>query len=149
MTKIRVTKKFNFEMAHALTGYDGACKNIHGHSYIFSVCVIGEPNQDSRSPKWGMVIDFKDLNVIIKEEVVNIFDHSVVIQEDTPKDVVDSMKTIYSNIIIKKYQPTCENLLTDFVESVIDRLPKNVKLHSAKLQETASSFAEWYASDNS
>ena len=28
------------------------------------------------------------------------------------------------------------------------KLPKNIKLHSLKLQETATSFAEWYASDN-
>jgi 6-pyruvoyltetrahydropterin/6-carboxytetrahydropterin synthase len=27
-------------------------------------------------------------------------------------------------------------------------LPENIKLHSLKLQETETSFAEWYAEDN-
>jgi 6-pyruvoyltetrahydropterin/6-carboxytetrahydropterin synthase len=29
-----------------------------------------------------------------------------------------------------------------------NRLPQNITLHSLKLQETETSFAEWYASDN-
>jgi len=149
MAKIRVTKEFNFEMAHALVGYDGACKNIHGHSYKFSVTVIGEPIEQSSDPKWGMVIDFKDLNRIIKEKVVDIFDHAVVLQKQTPGEIVKEMEKIYNNLIIKQYQPTCENLLIDFVKSVISFLPKNVSLHSARLEETANSFAEWYAEDNS
>ena len=148
MAVIRVTKEFNFEMAHALMGYDGACKNIHGHSYKFSVTVIGKPVDNNNDPKWGMVIDFKDLNKIIKDKVVNIFDHAVVLQQETPVSIVSEMRKIYNNLIIKKYQPTCENLLVDFVSLVVDQLPENVKLYSAKLEETATSFAEWFAFDN-
>ena len=148
MPRIRVTKQFHFEMAHALTGYDGACRNIHGHSYKFSVTVIGIPNDNSNDPKWGMVIDFKDLNKIIKEQVVNIFDHSVVLQSNTPDSVVNEMKKVYNNLIIKAYQPTCENLLFDFVQRIIPELPSETELFSARLEETATSFAEWFAEDN-
>ena len=38
---IRITKKFDFEAGHALYGYDGKCKNLHGHSYKLLVTVIG------------------------------------------------------------------------------------------------------------
>ena len=41
--KLRLTKAFGFEMAHALTGYDGKCCNIHGHSYKLFVTIEGEP----------------------------------------------------------------------------------------------------------
>ena len=58
---IRVTKKFNFEMAHALTGHDGPCKNIHGHSYFLFITISGKPINDSTDPKNGMVMDFSDL----------------------------------------------------------------------------------------
>jgi 6-pyruvoyltetrahydropterin/6-carboxytetrahydropterin synthase len=34
------------------------------------------------------------------------------------------------------------------VDRIAPHLPPGVKLHSLKLYETASSFAEWYASDN-
>ena len=41
MTKIRITREFTFEMAHALWNYDGPCRNIHGHSYKLYVTVFG------------------------------------------------------------------------------------------------------------
>ena len=70
MNKIRITKQFNFETGHALYGYDGACRNVHGHSYKLFVTVIGIPNEDAGNVKYGMVIDFKDLKKIVNEEVV-------------------------------------------------------------------------------
>jgi 6-pyruvoyltetrahydropterin/6-carboxytetrahydropterin synthase len=46
------------------------------------------------------------------------------------------------------YQPTSENMVVDFSKRIIARLPEGIRLFSLKLQETESSFAEWYASDN-
>ena len=39
MSIIRITKEFRYEGAHALLGYDGKCRHIHGHSYILYVTV--------------------------------------------------------------------------------------------------------------
>lgn len=61
MSNIRITKLFSFETGHALYGYDGKCKNVHGHSYKLSVTVIGKPISDASHIKHGMVIDFGDL----------------------------------------------------------------------------------------
>ena len=69
MNHIRVTKEFRFEAAHALKGYDGPCKNVHGHSYELSVTVIGIPIADRQSTKLGMVMDFGDLKKIIKKQI--------------------------------------------------------------------------------
>jgi 6-pyruvoyltetrahydropterin/6-carboxytetrahydropterin synthase len=55
---------------------------------------------------------------------------------------------MFGNTVVVDYQPTCENLVTDFAERIKSHLPVKVKLHSLKLYETATSFAEWYASDN-
>ena len=52
MSVIRLTKEFSFEMAHSLSGYDGACREIHGHSYKLFVTVQGEPNADPNNPKY-------------------------------------------------------------------------------------------------
>ena len=79
MTKIRVTKEFTFEMAHALWNYDGPCKNIHGHSYKLWTTVIGDPITEKSNKKYGMVIDFGDLKRIVKEKIVDRFDHSLVV----------------------------------------------------------------------
>ncbi len=70
MSKIRITKQFSFETGHALYGYDGKCKNVHGHSYKLSVTVIGTPILDTTNVKYGMVIDFSDLKKIVREEIV-------------------------------------------------------------------------------
>jgi len=69
----RITKQFTFETGHALYGYDGKCRNIHGHSYKLSVTVIGKPISDSSNVKYGMVIDFGDLKKIVNKEIVDVF----------------------------------------------------------------------------
>lgn len=148
MSKIRITKQFNFETAHALYGYDGKCKNIHGHSYKLSVTVIGTPISDSTNVKYGMVIDFGDLKKIVSSEIVNKFDHASVFNKNTPHiELAKELEKRDHNVILVDYQPTSEMMLVDFAEKIISRLPENVKLHSLKLQETGTSNAEWYASD--
>ena len=79
LSLIRVTKEFPFEMAHVLWNYDGPCRNVHGHSYRLFVTISGIPADNPDNPKNGMVIDFTDLKSIVKKEIVNVFDHSVVL----------------------------------------------------------------------
>jgi 6-pyruvoyltetrahydropterin/6-carboxytetrahydropterin synthase len=55
---------------------------------------------------------------------------------------------MFGNTVLVDYQPTCENLVADFAQRISGLLPRGVTLHNLKLYETASSFAEWYASDN-
>ena len=148
MNKIRITKQFNFETGHALYGYDGACRNIHGHSYKLYVTVIGLPIDDKEDVKYGMVIDFKDSKKIVNQEVVEVFDHATVFNKNTPhKDLAITLKNNGHKVIMADYQPTCELLVIDFANKIKNRLPSNILLHSLKLQETESSFAQWYEKD--
>lgn len=150
MTKIRITKQFSFETGHALYGYDGKCKNVHGHSYKLFVTVIGSPIEDSNNVKYGMVIDFTDLKKIVKEEVVDVFDHATVFNKNTPHiELANELKDRGHHVILVDYQPTSEKMVIDFMHKIKSRLPEHIKLFSLRLQETDSSFAEWYASDNS
>ncbi len=149
MSTIRITKQFNFETGHALHGYDGKCKNVHGHSYKLSVTVIGKPITDTSNVKYGMVIDFSDLKKIVKEEIVDQFDHATVFNKNTPHvELANELKERGHHVILVDYQPTSENMVTDFATKIKNRLPQNINLFSLKLQETETSFAEWYASDN-
>ncbi len=149
MSKIRITKQFNFETGHALYGYDGKCKNVHGHSYKLYVTVIGTPINDPNNVKFGMVIDFGDLKKIVKEEIVDKFDHATVFNKNTPHlELAKELETRGHNVILVNYQPTSEEMVIDFSSKIKARLPKEISLFSLKLQETDSSYAEWYASDN-
>jgi 6-pyruvoyltetrahydropterin/6-carboxytetrahydropterin synthase len=112
------------------------------------VTLSGIPVNDSQNPKNGMVIDFTDLKNIIKREVINVFDHSVTVSGNYDKGKLDMFKTMFGNTNIVNYQPTCENLVADFAARIRKHLPGKIKLFSLKLYETATSYAEWYASDN-
>jgi 6-pyruvoyltetrahydropterin/6-carboxytetrahydropterin synthase len=150
MSKIRITKEFSFETGHALYGYDGKCKNVHGHSYKLSVTVIGIPIADRDNVKFGMVIDFSDLKKIVKEEIVDHFDHATVFNQTTPHiELANELINRGHHVILVDYQPTSENMVVDFAQKIKERLPKNIELHSLKLQETETSYAQWFAADNS
>ncbi len=147
MTNIRLTKEFSFEMAHMLEGYDGPCKNIHGHSYRLFVTVIGKPNPNPSNPKFGMVMDFGQLKSIVNRVVVDRFDHVLVVKSDN-KILHKNIDNVLGKVELVNYQPTCENMLIQLVDLISAELPPEVSLHHLKLYETATSFAEWFASDN-
>lgn len=149
MAQIRITKQFTFETAHALHGYDGKCKNVHGHSYKLDVTVIGEPITDKTNAKYGMVIDFGDLKKIVKLEVVDVMDHAILLNKNTPhKDLAEYLISSGNNVVLVDYQPTSENMVIDFAKRISSRLDSKLSLYSLKLRETETAFAEWYASDN-
>jgi 6-pyruvoyltetrahydropterin/6-carboxytetrahydropterin synthase len=145
---IRVTKEFSFEMAHALWNYDGPCRNVHGHSYRLFVTLYGRPLEEKDNPKNGMVIDFSDLKKIVKREIIDLFDHSVVVSSTFDKEKTEMFPKLFGNTVLVDYQPTCENPVSDFATRISAHLPEKIRLHSLKLYETATSFAEWYAEDN-
>ncbi|HMM12106.1 MAG TPA: 6-carboxytetrahydropterin synthase [Bacteroidales bacterium] len=150
MTKrahIRITKEFKFEMAHALLGYDGPCRNVHGHSYELSVTVIGKPIEEKSHAKLGMVMDFGDLKRIVKDEVVDVFDHALVLNREMPGEITKHLSEAFENVIMLDYQPTSELMVIDFAGRIASRLPDGLRLHSVRLRETASSYAEWFADD--
>lgn len=149
MSTIRITKQFSFETGHALYGYDGKCRNVHGHSYKLYVTVIGTPISDANHVKFGMVIDFSDLKKIVKTKIVDVFDHATVFNKNTPHvELAKELKDRGHNVLLVDYQPTSEMMIIDFAEVIKKELPLHIQLHSLKLQETDSSYAQWFASDN-
>ena len=129
MAIIRLTKEFSFEAAHSLEGYDGACREIHGHSYRLFVTIKGEPSADAYDPKQGMVMDFGLLKQIVNEQIISRLDHSFIVRRTEQGLALREM-------------------LSDFAERLLESLPDEVELDSLRLHETATSFAEWYAEDN-
>jgi 6-pyruvoyltetrahydropterin/6-carboxytetrahydropterin synthase len=143
---IRITKEFKFEMAHALHGYDGLCKNIHGHSYKLWVTIRGEVRKEKAHKKDGMVMDFDILKSIVKPEIINKYDHSLVLNANSPHAEIDL--SAFEKVFFLPYQPTSENLVMDFALKIKSKLPKEIELYKVILSETATSFAEWNSQDN-
>ncbi len=145
---IRITKEFRFEAAHALWGYDGACRNVHGHSYLLYVCLKGKPVSDTTDPKYGMIMDFSVLKKIVKELIVDVFDHALMVNKNTPHKSLAHSEPALGKVLLLDYQPTCENMVSDFAARIGSNLPTGIELHSLRLHETTTAYAEWYAEDN-
>lgn len=146
MNTIRISKEFTFEMAHALSSYDGKCAGLHGHSYHLTVTVLGKIMNDITHPCQGMVMDFAELKKIVSELVLDVFDHALVLNEKDP--LCQQIDHNPSKLIKTNYQPTCENLLTDIAGRIQSAILPPVKLYSLKLRETSTGYAEWFAADN-
>ena len=143
---IRITKAFKLEMAHALHGYDGLCKNIHGHSYRLWVTISGEIKNEKGHRKDGMVLDFDSIKKIIKQAIIEKYDHSLVLNANSPHAEIDL--SAFEKVFYLPFQPTSENLVNDFAKLIKSNLPENVELLKVVLSETATSFAEWNLEDN-
>ncbi|MCP4121219.1 MAG: 6-carboxytetrahydropterin synthase [Bacteroidetes bacterium] len=142
---IRVTKEFDFEAAHALDNYDGKCKDIHGHSYHLMVTISGKTKVDTELSDCGMVIDFSEVKKVIKQKVLPIFDHRLLLRNDSR---FKGLEVKNERVRYVDYQPTCENMLLDIVNIIRDKFPEGVILEKVLLRETATSFAEWLRTDN-
>jgi 6-pyruvoyltetrahydropterin/6-carboxytetrahydropterin synthase len=143
---ISITKKFYFEMAHALDGYNGACRNIHGHSYELHVTIKASSHLDDYLSPPGFLIDFKLLKQLVKLTVIEKFDHKLVLS----KTFLNRYPGIISqkNLEILEFEPSVENLLIYVQNSISKALPSIVKLRALKLYETKDSYAEWTADTN-
>lgn len=137
---IQVTKIFRFETAHALHGYNGACRHVHGHSYQLHVTVRAE-EPEGYFPAPGILIDFKDLKRMVNEAVVNRLDHALVVSSAYLR--ANTELAAEDNIMVMDAEPSAENLLLFIRDSLRIQLPAGVSLAALKLFETADSYAEW------
>ena len=146
---IRITKIFTFETAHVLYNYDGKCKNMHGHSYKLFVTLKGNPIDDLENPKNGMVVDFGDIKKIVKEEIVDLWDHAVLVNGNSPHlDLGKDLEARGHKVIFCNFQPTCENMLYEIASKIKSKLSPEVQLAYLKLHETENSYGEWFAEEN-
>ena len=146
MAIIRITKAFNFEMAHALKDHDGACRNIHGHTYELFVTIIGEPKAEDGHPANGMIMDFKTLKEIVSKHIVKLYDHAFVVSQRSPWATDKGAQSC--KLIVLPFEPTSENLVAEYARILKETLPSGVRLHNLRLRETTTAYAEWFASDN-
>lgn len=145
---IRITKEFKFEMAHALPNHEGLCKNVHGHSYILSVTLLGQAVEGKDRSDRGMVMDFGSLKKIVFDNVITVFDHALVLYDGASEKLVSELRNNFAKLILVDYHPTSEKLIVDIKDRIQANLSKEIKLVKLQLRETATAYAEWHASDN-
>ena len=138
---LQVTKIFHFETAHALLGYNGPCRHIHGHSYQLHVTVRLDRDDDAYLPGTGILVDFKVLKEVVKGAVISRLDHQLVLS----RDYLAAHPHIaqQANLLVMEAEPSAENLLLFIRNAIREKLPTGTTLAKLKLFETAGSYAEW------
>lgn len=121
---ITVTKIFTFDAAHFLPGHSGKCKDLHGHTYTLEVTVRRKGRATiSTGSSEGMVIDFVELEEIVRSHVINRWDH---------KNINE----------VEPWRPTAENMAKCAFRVVQNALPSDVVVVKVRLWETPTSYAE-------
>lgn len=124
---LTVTKRFEFAYGHHLPGYDGLCKNSHGHNAIVEVEVRRSKSKKAPKPYDGMIVDFKDLKQLVKSQL-DFLDHQYL------NDLPD----------FEKINPTAENM-TEVLVGALDKAftGRGIELVRLRVSETSDSWAEW------
>lgn len=136
MNKISVIRKEHFNAAHRLFNPDwsdeknqeifGKCNNLnyHGHNYDLLVKLTGYPDQ-----KTGYVFDLKVLSDIIKENILDKFDH----------------KNLNLDIeYFKNLNPTAENIVVVIYDILRHKIDEKFDL-KITLFETERNYVEYPA----
>lgn len=132
---LTVSKQCVFDAAHVLTNHAGQCKNLHGHTYRVIVEVAeGVGGRD-------MVIDFKDLKQVMREVIVERFDHAFMFDEASASEC--EIATVITKHGMRSvglpFRTTAENLARHFFRELAGRL----NVVSVKVYETPESCAEF------
>jgi 6-pyruvoyltetrahydropterin/6-carboxytetrahydropterin synthase len=109
------------------------------------VTVIGNVDIESGELDGSMVMDFKFLKSIVKNNIIDIFDHQLILSKKSR--FIHLIKENERTMIVD-YVPTCENILIDIVKRLQYKLPKGIELFHVFLRETPRSYAEWNSEDN-
>ena len=127
----QISKTFYFDMAHRLTFHDGACRNIHGHSYSLEIFLQGPVDSD------GMIMDYSDLKKLVGEKILQRLDHSLAVFEQDPL-LMGRFDPSLKQIVFP-FETTAENL----VHWILTELRKTDKrVVKAVLWETRNNKAE-------
>lgn len=138
---LHITKIFHFETAHAIHGYEGPCKNIHGHSYELHVTVSCNSDDNEYIPAPGFILDFKELKKVVHTSVIENFDHKLVLSTGFLAKNADLYKQ--PNLVVWQMEPTAENLLIYIRRALETKFSHDFALVALKLYETKDSYAEW------
>ncbi len=117
-------------MAHALDGYNGACRNIHGHSYELHVTITSPFRPDQYFSAPGFLIDFKLLKQLINLTIIEKFDHKLALSRTylTGYPGIISQK----NLKILEFEPSVENLLIYMEHAIFESTSFPVKTTGIK-----------------
>jgi 6-pyruvoyltetrahydropterin/6-carboxytetrahydropterin synthase len=141
-----ITTRLEFDAGHRIPNHKSNCKNLHGHRYAIEVTVTGPIHDDSKSSDFGMVIDFSDVKQIIKDLIVDRWDHAFIVYKDD-KEIVNFLNTLPNHkTVIFPVVPTAENMASEayliLSAEFNNRFDHQLKIKQIRIYETPNSWAD-------
>lgn len=127
----------SFDSAHFLQGYEGKCRNIHGHRWTVEIIIEGE-QLIAEGEKREMLIDFGDLKRDLREEA-DALDHALIIEEGSLKEkTLEALLEEGFRILQFPFRPTAEQFARYFYEQMTK---KGYQVQQAVVYETPNNCA--------
>lgn len=103
MQRFQVTKVIEFSYGHRLLNHKGKCRYLHGHNGMVEVDIDAE-----QVDAMGMVVDFSDVNAIVKTWIDENLDHKMLLCDADPAAAV--LAAAGEPIFLMADNPTAENI---------------------------------------
>ncbi len=141
-----ITRKFEFDAGHRISTHLSQCRNLHGHRYVLEVTISGGIIADPGAPEQGMVMDFSDVKRIIREALVDRWDHAFLVYAGDTR-VLEFLQSLENHkTVVLEVQPTAENLALIAFDTLHhtfrSRYADRLKLEHVRLFETPNCWAD-------
>ncbi|HCK04769.1 MAG: 6-carboxytetrahydropterin synthase QueD [Methylophilales bacterium] len=145
---MEITTRMEFDAGHRIPSHKSSCKNLHGHRYAIEVTIKGEIIKQEESSDFGMVMDFKDAKNLIKQTIVDPWDHAFIVYEKD-HEVIKFLSSLDNHkTVVFPEVPTAENMALVAYELLKVVFKKKflgaVTPIKVRLYETPNNWAEVY-----
>ena len=90
----------------------------------------------------------QDIHKELERKIAEFYHTEDTILYSAAFDANGNLKIDGHKVVMADYQPTIEEMVVDFASKISSKLPDDIGLHSLRLEETKTSYSEWFAADN-
>ena len=126
--------EIGLDIAHFLEGYEGGCKNIHGHRYRLIVKVSAFKLHESGQLR-GMVDDFGSVKAVLKQ-ISDEFDHKLLLEDsEKGRKLAETLKenAFGFEVVMLPYRTTAEEMSRDIFNRI---KAQGINITEVELYET-------------
>jgi 6-pyruvoyltetrahydropterin/6-carboxytetrahydropterin synthase len=142
-----IRKLYKVEYAHQLKNAFTSCcyETIHGHSGIIEIFL-----SSVELDKNDMVVDFGEVSSLIKNYLMDWFDHAIIIPSSFDREYIDCLKKYNKKVRVTDFNPTAESFAAQIfwnicrvVQPIIDIDKRVFRVLKVRFHETDTGYAEY------
>lgn len=136
---VKCTRRIEFDAGHRIIGHQNKCQYLHGHRYVLEITA-----EAKEMNALGMVVDFAEIKLKVKEWVDGNFDHSLILHQQDKEMGKEITSYTGQKIYYMSHNPTAENIALHLKNDIFPQIFKdeNFSIVGIKLFETPNCFVE-------